>query len=55
MDEYERQARRAVVAALAVLATAVGKEMSDEQIDIYINGIAVNDSNQSTIIVKHLG
>ena len=39
MDENERQARRAVVAALAVLSTAFGKEMSDEQIDIYINAL----------------
>jgi hypothetical protein len=37
MDENEKQARRTVVAALAVLSTAFGKEMPDEQIDIYIN------------------
>ena len=39
MDENERQARRAVVSALAILSTAFGKEMPDEQIDIYINAL----------------
>ena len=39
MDENEKQARRAVVAALAILSTAFDKEMADEQIDIYINAL----------------
>lgn len=39
MDENEKQARRGVVSALAILSTAFGKEMPDEQIDIYINAL----------------
>lgn len=39
MDDDEKQARRVAVAAIAKLSIAYDKEMSDEQIDIYINAI----------------
>ena len=37
MDEFELNRRRVAVAAIAKLAIAFGKEMPDEQIDIYID------------------
>ena len=37
MAEGERQSRRNAVAAIAKLSIAFGKEMPDEQIDLYIN------------------
>lgn len=39
MNETERQARRIAVAAIAKLSYAYGKEMPDEQIDIYITAL----------------
>jgi len=39
MDELERQARRNAVAAIGKLAIAYDKEMSDEQIDLYIDAL----------------
>ena len=39
MNETERQARRNAVAAIAKLSYAYGKEMPDEQIDIYIDAL----------------
>ena len=39
MNENERQARRIAVAAIAKLPIAYGKEMPDEQIDIYIDAL----------------
>ena len=37
MDEFELNRRRVAVAAIAKLSIAFGKEMPDEQIDIYID------------------
>ena len=37
MDEFELNRRRVAVTAIAKLAIAFGKEMPDEQIDIYID------------------
>ncbi len=37
IEESERQSRRIAVAAIAKLSIAFGKEMPDEQIDLYIN------------------
>jgi hypothetical protein len=39
MTEEEKQARRIAVAAIAKLSYAYGKEMPDEQIDIYITAL----------------
>lgn len=50
MTEDERQARRVAVAAIAKLSIAYDKEMSDEQIDIYINAIHdVSDSLEDAV------
>ena len=40
MDEFELNRRRVAVTAIAKLAIAFGKEMPDEQIDIYIDFLA---------------
>ena len=52
MDEREKDSRRAMVAALAVLATAFGKEMPDEQIDIYITSLCDLSPDQIERAVK---